>query len=209
MIIMDTTSIINRLNKRCAGGLDGGHVGRLILRLSEEEQRQRKVEAPEGLFQMARYVLKKKEAWKSHTVTSMERESHSVSLSCNFKLSSNSTFPILYSFQAAPVQLKQYQIFHVSSGPMKTPFQPWCRSDGHQFYWGGSGRGVTGRCKWKGVATGMGLDRREMLNVSKVTQEESWKECGLFNFMQYFSLAQWEVSLWIWCWILTSWVWKS
>ena len=51
---------------------------------------------------------------------------------------------------------------------MKTPFQPWCRSDGHQFYWGGSGCGVTGRCKWEGVGTGMGLERREMLNVSKV-----------------------------------------
>ena len=85
------------------GGLDGGHVGRLILRLSEEEQRQRKVEAPEGLFQMARYVLKKKRPENRIPVTSMERESHSVSLSCNFKLSSNSTFPILYSFQAAPV----------------------------------------------------------------------------------------------------------
>ena len=40
---------------------------------------------------------------------------------------------------------------------MKTPFQPRCPSDGHQFYWGGSGRGVTGRCKWKGVGTGDGL----------------------------------------------------
>ena len=47
---MATTSIINRLNKRCARGLDGGHVGRLILRLSEEEQRQRKVEAQIAKF---------------------------------------------------------------------------------------------------------------------------------------------------------------
>ena len=47
---MDTTSIINRRNKRCARGLDGGHVGRLILRLSEEEQRQRKVEAQIAKF---------------------------------------------------------------------------------------------------------------------------------------------------------------
>ena len=108
-------------------------------------------------------------------------------------ISSKSTFPILCSFQMfSGCARGMWNVrsnstisdFHVSSGskPLttKAPFQPWHRSDGHQFYWGGSGCGVTGRCKcqsnWKGV--GMGMDGREMLNASKITGEKSWKEFG-------------------------------